>query len=181
MSNRNYSDEIRDLVDSMTLTGEFVARLVADDIVEKLRANDPELLSGWLNERAGEILGDYIRHRCNSTRSHVRSMAGRRAFAEAAEAFAETRIAAVFDPFRVVYVVNDEDLRRPVADMTGADHLYVASGYALSAKQSLMEEAFHRAVAKKVGGKRTSEVFTTEQYESMYRSITRRDGAPGVA
>lgn len=174
-TDRDYNTEILNLVKEMTPAGDFTARLVADDVINKLRANDPELLAGWLDLRAGEILGAWIAAHYNSLRSRTRIMAPRRAFAEAAERFTETREPVILDPFAAVYVVDHENLRRRVADMTGADHSFVADRYADDKHTAAMLEAFHRAVAKKVGDKRTADVFSTDQYLAMYRSITRTE------
>jgi hypothetical protein len=49
--------------------------------------------------------------------------------------------------------------------------MYVASRYHETAAVAKMREAFHKAVAKRVGDRRTEEVFTEEEYDAMYRSI----------
>lgn len=178
-SDRDYNAEILELVQEATTAGDFVARLVADDIVDKLRANDPDLLAGWLNQRAGEILGSWIAVHYNGLRNRSRAMAPRRAFAEAAERFTGSggTDTSALDPFSAMYVVDHTHLRRRVADMTGADHTFVADRYADDKNTAAMLEAFHRAVAKRVGDKRTEDVYSAEQYMAMYRSITRANPA----
>lgn len=176
-ADRDYDQEFRQLIDSVIPTSEFVARLLAEDVVEKLRANDPGLLAGWLDLHAGDIIGDYVRSRCNSIRARSRTAIPRRAFAEAVERFTANNDPVVFDPFAAVYVVNNDNLRRRVADMTSADHLFVADRYADDKNTAAMLEAFHRAVAKKIGTLRTADVFSPDQYLEMYQSITRTGAA----
>ena len=79
----------------------------------------------------------------------------------------------------VTHVVNAEGLHKRAADMTGPDHLFVAEHtYQRSANVALMYAAFHRRVAARVGKSRTADVYTEQQYEAMFASITR---APGTA
>lgn len=172
---RDFNAEILDLVKNMTPVGDFTARIVAEDVIAKLRANDPGLLAGWLDLRAGEILGAWIVAHYNSLRSRSRVMAPRKAFAEAAERFTDTGDIATLGPFGAVYVVDHANLRRRVADMVGDDHLFVADHYADDKHTAAMLEAFHRAVAKKIGTQRTADVFSADQYLTMYRSITRTE------
>jgi len=49
---RDYAAEMRAVIDSETSHGPYVSRQAAADIVEKLRANDPHLLDGWLSQPA---------------------------------------------------------------------------------------------------------------------------------
>ncbi|HEY8977706.1 MAG TPA: hypothetical protein VIN75_26060 [Burkholderiaceae bacterium] len=180
MPGRDYLAEMNAAIDAALPDGDYVAPLVAHDLVEKLLATDPDLLHGWCEARYEPILADFIHHKVKARRSASREASARAAFAEAAGAFVASGDAlalreAVRSPFDAEYVVNGDLLRRKVRDMVGADHLFVASEYAESKQTAALLESFHRAVAKKVGGKRTSEVFTEETYLAMYRSITRQD------
>lgn len=180
MTNRDYLGEMNDAIDAMLPNGDYVAPLVAHELVEKLLANDPDLLRGWCEARYEPILADFIHHKVKGRRSASREAAARSAFAEAAGSFAATGNVtalreAVRSPFDTEYVVNHGLLRRKVRDMTGPDHLFVAREYAESKQTAMLLESFHRAVAKKVGQQRTGEVFTEETYLAMYRSITRRE------
>lgn len=180
MTNRDYLGEMNDAIDAMLPNGDYVAPLVAHELVEKLLANDPDLLRGWCEARYEPILADFIHHKVKGRRNASRESLARSTFAEAAGAFAATRDAsalreAVRSPFDAEYVVNGALLRRKVRDMAGPDHLFVASEYAESKQTAALLESFHRAVAKRLGPRRTSEVFTEETYLAMYRSITRRE------
>ena len=57
--------------------------------------------------------------------------------------------------------------------MTGKDHLFVAADYDRDARPLLLLAAFHQAVAKKVGRKRTADVFSEAEYDRLYRSIVK--------
>jgi hypothetical protein len=177
---RDYLTEMNDVIDAALPDGDYVAPVVAHDLVEKLLANDPDLLRGWCEARYEPILADFIHHKVKGRRNASRESLARTAFAEAAREFTASGDVsalreAVRSPFDAEYVVSHGLLRRKVRDMVGADHLFVAKEYAETKQIAALLESFHRAVAKKIGGKRTSEVFTEETYLAMYRSITRRE------
>ncbi|WP_329215118.1 hypothetical protein OG352_06065 [Streptomyces sp. NBC_01485] len=161
--------------------GDYTAPLVAADLVDRLRAEDPDLLAGWLDLRAAVFLADAIARKSNSKRQATRVGAPRRAFAEAARSFADTGDAAALSPFAAEYVVDEDNTRRTVARMTAADCLFVAGRYDETARQAKLEASFHRAVAKKVGKGTVGDAFTEEQYLTMYRSLTGRSQAPTIA
>jgi len=177
---RDYLAEMNETINAALPDGDYVVPVVAHDLVEKLVANDPDLLRGWCEARYELTLADFIHHKVKNRRSVSRESLARTAFAEAARDFAASADAsalrkAVRSPFDAEYVVDSALLRRKVRDMTGPDHLFVADGYAETEQTAALLKSFHRAVAKRTGGRRTGEVFTEETYRAMYRSITRRD------
>ncbi len=178
---RDFLGEMSDLIDAVLPDGDYVAPVVAHDLVEKLRANDTELLAGWLDVRAEVTMTAYISDRIKNRRQSSRESTARGVFGAAAERFATTgdgaalRHATAISPFDAEHVVNDGLLRRRVGEMTGPDHLFVAKEYADAKQTAALLESFHKAVAKKVGDRKTKDVFTEDQYMDMYRSITRRD------
>lgn len=175
---RNYQAEMHAAANAAIPEGEFITALVAHELVDKLRATDPELLEGWLRERAEVIVGDYIHHLVKNRRRPPSPEAAKRMnFAAAASVFAERGDAEEFresvrSPFTFHYVVRDDQLRKPVGDMNGADLRYVANSFQATKQQAAFRESFFRAAAKRVGDKCVKEVFTVEQYTSMYRSVT---------
>lgn len=178
---RDYLADMNAAIEEAIPDGDYTAPIVAAELVDRLRAEDPDLLSGWLHLRAGVFLADAVARKSNSKRQAARASAPRRAFAEAARSFAETADEAVFSPFAAEYVVDEQNTRRTVARMTAADCLFVASRYEDTARQAKLEGAFHRAVAKKVGSRTVGEAFTEEQYLTMYRSVTGRSSVPVAA
>lgn len=175
---RNYLADMNDAIEAAIPDSDYTAPLVAAELVDRLRADDPDLLTGWLNLRAPTILADTIARRSNSRRQAARVSAPRRAFAEAARSFADRGDGAALRPFAAEFVVDEANTRRTVARMTAGDCLFVARRYDDTAQQAKLEAAFHRAVAKKVGKQTVGEAFTEEQYLTMYRSVTGRSQAP---
>src|SRR5438045_2332410 len=100
------------IIDAVTTEGEVVARVIADEIVEKLRDVNPELLHDWLEARAPEVLAEHVRNRLNSKRAYARSQHSRSVFAAAAAEFAETRDPKAFALFDSLVVVDGAGLRR---------------------------------------------------------------------
>jgi len=178
---RDYLADMNTAIEDAIPDGDYTAPLVAADLVERLRAEDPGLLSGWLDLRASVFLADAVARRSNSRRQAARVGAPRRAFAEAARTFGETREATVLRPFAAEYVIDDANTRRAVAHMTAPDCRFVADRYDDTARHAKLEAAFHRAVAKKIGVRTVGEVFSEDQYLEMYRSVTGRAQVPAAA
>lgn len=174
VTDRDYIAEMSRAVEDAIPEGDYVASVVAAELVEHLREQDPELLSGYLHLKAAVILADVVARRSNSKRQAARSGAPRRAFAEAASSFATDGDVKVLSPFAVEYVVDESNTRRAVANMTADDCRFVAAKYEDAARISKLEAAFHRAVGKKIGSKVIGEVFTEGQYLEMYRSVTQQ-------
>jgi hypothetical protein len=173
---RDYLGEIYAELDRAVPEGGYIAAVVARDVIKKLKTSDPELVSGFGWMRAELDAADYLARRSNSTRQTARIMAPRTAFADAIEEFENTGETKILRDFLTAeYVVNDENLRLKLADMTGSDHRYVASRYGDTAKRAASLEAFHQAVAKHVGDRRTGDVYTSEQLVMMYRSLVGED------
>lgn len=178
---RDYLADMNAAIEDAIPDGDYTAPLVAADLVERLRAEDPDLLTGWLELKAAVFLADAVARRSNSRRQAARVGAPRKVFAEAARSFAGSGDATVLSPFAAEFVVDEENTRRTVARMTAEDCRFVAGRYDETARQAKLEASFHRAVAKKLGARVVGEVFTEEQYLTMYRSVTGRSEGPGLA
>jgi len=149
---------------AIPVKGILTARQVAEKLHEELEADDPALLYGWLRANAVQFLSNIIGERLRSERSRYRN-AGRRKFGQAAEA---GDLSSYFDQR---YVVNDGNEWKKLADMTGPDHRFVASQYVRSSKTDALLAKFHEAVARKVGNRRTEEVYSAEQLYKLEQSI----------
>lgn len=142
--------------------GDFVPALIAEKVISNC---DAAVLDAWLHERAPYFLTAEISSWLRSERSRAHHHAKAVAFGQAVEEGSVSE-------FSVVYEVDEDHTRRRVADMTAADHRFVAAAYHRSARTDLMLAAFHKAVAKKIGRRKTSEALTEEQYVRLMRSIS---------
>ena len=176
---RGYIAEMAAAIEAATAGSGWVAAIVAQKLHASLLENDPDLLDGWLHMVAPDVLRQAITLRARQRNGAARRGAKVRDFAEAARDVEDAddgeREAAgirLLSLFESIHTVDDSDTRKRACDMTGPEHRFVADAYRERAKPHLMLAAFHSAVAKKVGKRLTSDVFTAEQYEQMYLSIT---------
>lgn len=153
--------------------GDFVPAVVAAKVHAVLLETAPDVLDEWLRANSVIFLTDRIGQRLRQKRAVAAHQAKARAFGDAAVR-AERGDVTAMRHFDVSYPVDDQNTWRRVGDMTGSDHLFVASRYQASGAYDLMIAAFHRAVAKKVGKKATAEVLTEEQYDALLRSVVKQ-------
>lgn len=171
-TSRDYTAEMSATITEALGEGDIVAPLVAEKLHARLLEADPDLLDGWLRAGAVHFLTRAIGDRDRRERTAARTRGEARRFRTASDA-AEVGEGEALSMFVTVrYVVDDDETRRVLGDMTGADHLFVADGYRESAAKARMLEAFHRAVAKRVGKRKTSDAFSEAEYQKLYDSIT---------
>lgn len=169
---RNYSHEMSEIFDRIMTSGDdLVVSVEASKLVARLAETDPDLLRGWLANNAEQFVSDALGARLRSKRAYVRRTSQVRAFSAAAQSGDLTRL----HPFRIRHIVDEHNTQRSVGHMTGDDHVFVAQSYDMSAQTSQMLAAFHRAVARKVGSRRTEEVMDEDTYLRLYESIVRGD------
>ncbi len=168
---RDYAAEMRALIDAETGHGPYVSRVIAREIVEKLEANDPDLLTGWLNAQAEQLVWSAINLRDRSQRASARTTASRSAFASAAKDH-ETGDSTALGRFLGCRYVVEDGTRRVLAELTKADLLFVAEGYESSARESAMEAAFFRAIAKKVRTGCVADHFDEAKLAELRRSLS---------
>lgn len=167
---------VDEVIEKFTPEGDFVPARVVEDAMQWLEENDPEALTEWMWSRRLPILKLHYQRKLQSQRTATQHRARARAFGEAVSSFDEGDVEPL-SHFDVVHVVDGDDTRRRVGDMTGEDHFFVAETHREKAKPHLLAEAFHRQVARKVGDKRTADVMDEETYERLYVSIVRGEAA----
>jgi hypothetical protein len=170
---RNYATEMRATIDAETADGPYMSVVVAARIVEKLEATDPELLQGWLSTQAVQFVRMAINARDCSTRTHARATAGRSVFKEMADAAEAGDAEPLGSWLRTVFVLEDGSRQR-LAEMRAADLTFVADDYGRRAADALMQESFLRALAKKVGKRKVSDVYDEDKLAQLWQSITER-------
>jgi hypothetical protein len=170
MTERNYAAELRAVIDAETAGGPYVSRAVAEHVVEKLRATDRELLSGWLDAQAEHFVWQLINDRDRSTRSHARASSKPNAFNKDAKATGGGDRASLARWLTVPFVVEDGSRKR-LADMSKDDLLFVGDAYDAQARENKMTAAFMRAIARKVGTKTVKDHYTDEQLSVMWQSL----------
>lgn len=169
---RDFAAEMRAVIDAEA-TGTYVPIAVATHIAEKLRQTDPELLAGWLDAQAEQILRHTINLRDCSQRTAARHSQPRSVFAEdaaAAEAGEPERLAGWLG---TRFTVEDGS-RKPLAEMGKDDLLFVADAYEARARENRLTAAFAKAIARKVKTGVVGDHFTADQLSTMWDSLAGR-------
>lgn len=168
---RDFIAEMRAVIDAETANGPYVSAVVAEHIVEKLSANDPELLDGWLHVQAVSL----IRHAINlmdcSKRSHARTATRRGVFAKAVEEHEKGNAEPLVVWLNVPFPVEDGSRKR-LAELTAADLKFVAAEYENRAAENALTAAFMRKLAAKVGRGTVADKFTDDQLIAMWNSLS---------
>ncbi len=167
---RDYRAEMRAVIDAETAAGNYVSGLVAEQIVRKLAATDPELLDGWLHANAAFLVRHFINLRDCSTRTRARTQARRVEFAAAAGEFEAGDDTAMTSFLDVVHVVEDGS-RKKLADLTASDLNHVATDYEERAAENAMHATFLRTLAKKVGKRTVGQVFDENKLTELWLSL----------
>jgi hypothetical protein len=170
---RDFVAQMRAAIDAETGDGPYVSRVVAEHIVHKLRATDPDLLDGWLHAQAEHFLWQAINDRDRSTRARGKEAAKRATFGKAAAAF-ENGDTEPLTQFLAMPFPVEGGSRKRLADLTGDDLAYVADDYGRRATENAMTEAFLRALAKRVQHGVVADHFTEQQLADMWTSLTRK-------
>ncbi len=162
---------VRQVIDEVA-AGHYTPPIAASEIVAKLRQHEPEVLTAWLDAQAERLVWQVILDRDRSRRSRATHRGRSSAFREAEQAAMEagdvTPLRAFLD---APYTVADGS-RRPLTDLRHDDLVYVADRYGDRVRSNAMHEAFMRALAKKVTGRRAvGDVFSDDQLSSMWSSL----------
>jgi hypothetical protein len=177
-----FHDRLREFREA--IDGDFVVLVEAEQFHKLMERDHPDELAEWQTAKTVEFIADALGTIIRSERAKARTRAGARAFQEAAEELAAAggpENPDALDSFAQVYKVNKNNLFRSVADMTGADHRFVADQYEATGKRALMLTSFHRAVAKKVGTRRTGDVFEMAEYDRLLGSFLNPKARGGQA
>lgn len=146
------------------MLGNQANSVTAAEIVSNLRAQDPALLTDWLDGRAAAIVTDYLNSLDRADRARARSGADARRFADMATRFSAGEDTAGFE----AHYSLTNGVRKRLGDMTGRDHLFVSNRYERSSARDKFLAQVHLAISDRVGERRTEEVFTETEYAAMF-------------
>lgn len=169
---RDFIGEMEAFVRDQCGGGEpYTATGMAQILIEKLRLDDKPLLDGWLAAQALDILRDYISTIDRSQRAHNRRMSRRIAFRDALKEHQGGDDDALTTWLKTSFVVDENQLRKPLGDMVRGDLTFIADQYERTIASAAFEEAWFRALAKRVGKACVRDVFTEEELVKMRNSI----------
>lgn len=167
---RDHCADMAAAINAATSDGPYVPREVANELVEKLRATDPDLLSGWLDAQASHIVWQAINDRDRSTRSRLRQQSGRLKFGAAVKSHEAGDSAALHEWLSMPFSIAD-GTRTPLGGLRREDLLYVADRYQRRVDENQMWATFMRALAKKVGRGTVAEHYSEDQLAAMFGSL----------
>ncbi len=167
--------QVWELVRQAVPQGDFVPAVLGRQLLEKLMKEHPALLKAWMFEKALRSIIQQLTEHLELRRSGERLPAKRESKRESFAVAAQTRDVERLGFFDLRFAVDANRTKRRLGEMTGADHTFVAQTYTHVEKRAAMEAAFHHALARRVGDRRTDQVIDPEECERMYASIV---GAP---
>lgn len=173
---RDYATEMRQELDRATAEGPYVPRVVAGEVVDKLRATDPDLLDGWLQAQAEHFIWQAINDRDRSVRAATRHRAPRQEFSSAVTAHDQGDVTPLRKYLDMPYSVEDGSRKR-LASLTRDDLQFVGATYRRRAAENALMEAFFAALAKKVKSGVVADHYSEDQVAAMFASITGRSAA----
>jgi len=160
---------LQGLIAEVLANGDFVPAEEALRIDRLMREKHPRQHAAFLEAQSYRLYYEILQGAYQSQRQRSRHHAPASEFGRRATGKHDD--VSVFITWRCK--VDDANTQRTIGDMTGADHLYVADSYRGDKQRAAMLEAFHRAVAKKAGRRKTSEVFSEDQFLALYESIAK--------
>lgn len=173
LMNRDPVRTIRKYVDDeLARAGEtYIAGTVAARIVDRLADEDPALLIQFLQAHAIQIITRMIGEITRSQRSYTRATTARRVFAGAVERHQQGNENSLSPWLDVMYVVNTNQQRKRLRDMDHDELTWAAEDYNARARGNMLQSAFLRALAAKVGARTVGEVYTEEEIVRMWTSV----------
>lgn len=171
MGERNWVQEMDQIIERHTNVPTYQTRIVAQDIVTELLAEDPDLLNGWLQIRAADLIHETINHRDRSNRARGVIVRKQETFKDALDKFTSGDREPIHSFLATRWVVNANNDRKRLRDMNKEDLNFVAAGYEDRARQNISYAQFHWALARRVGDRTVGEVFTDEQLIHMKEQL----------
>ena len=166
---RDHLTEMVEVIDAAAKPP-YVPRTLAAKIVQRLRAEDPKLLEGWLDASAEHFVWQAINDRDRSRRSYSSAHASATAFGRAAEA-AEAGDSAQLRTFLDSRYTIADGTRRPLGKLKHADLSFVADRYQQRERRNAFRKVFFQTLAKKVTVGTVEDHYTEEQLATMWASL----------
>lgn len=170
---RDLAKDVRVVVDQeLERAGDtFIAGQVAQKIVNRLRAEDPELLAKFLDQHAIAIITRMVGDISRAQKTHARAHSGGKQYAKALERHAAGEPAALAAWLDTLYVVTTDQQRKQLRDMDKQDLEFAINDYVQRARINSLQATFLRALAQKVGARTVGEVYTDEELGRMWSSL----------
>jgi hypothetical protein len=175
MGERDFTREMDLVIERHTGVDTYQSRIVAQDIVSELLAQDPDLLNGWLQVRAADLLHDAINYRDRSRRARGVIEEKKQDFNDVLDDF----VAGKTEPLRsflgTMHAVDRENNRKKLRNMNRTDLGFLADRYQDRARENGFLAAFYRELSRRVGDRTVGDVFSEAQIQAMRAQFTGTD------
>lgn len=161
-------DAMRSWLDS--IEGDIVVSVEAGKFVAQQRETNPVEFHAWLDENAERFVTEIMGRISVSDRAKAQRRSSSTGFADAAKRFAEGDETALDPVLDVRYVIDDDNTRRRLKEMTWSDLDFAASSYEYLAASNGNEAKVLRAIQKKLpknGSRCVGDVFSDAQLRSL--------------
>lgn len=148
----------------------WVAGVIALQVVERLRVENPALLAKWLDLNAVEAVRTMVSAVDRMMRQDARARSDS-VFKGAVVRHQGGDPQALAPWLETVYVVTTDYQRKKLMDMDSDDLKFAASAYTKRAKTNAVQAAFLRAVADRIGDMTVGQVFDDETLSRLWRSL----------
>ncbi len=183
VTDRDYLAEVREEVnDYLDSHDHVISAEVANDLVTRWEARDPELLDGWLHARSRQLLRDYVYTTSLSRGARQGRIAQQGRFAKFAAGM-EDALEGGIEKGREFYRYHSVTegpllIRKPLSDLTAKQVGEVRDRYKQAAKDNAFYGRVYEAVRKRVAAKGddavVADVYTPEQLENMFDRTTKQ-------
>lgn len=172
-SPRDFATDMRKLIDEYRNVDTYNATDVAHRVVDRLLAEDRELLYGWLQGHAVATVATAVRSIDASSRAQARQNPAS-VFAAAVAEFEEFGNSEPLKSgfLQAVYVVSDAHDRKELRYMTAEEVLFVAASYEDRARANNMEATFFRVLAGKLGLHKVGDMFNNVELAELRTKVT---------
>jgi hypothetical protein len=151
--------------------GSYALPLVAAQIIEKLRRDDPRLLASWLDDNAQRFIYEALVKRDGHVRRESKERAKRRVFHSASGDGGGETDEEQLESFLDVPFLSESGTK-PLGKMTGADLKFAVGKYERRSVDNRMTAAFLEALANQVAADQmVEEVLDEDQVRHVYHEF----------
>lgn len=129
-------------------------------ITTKIMADRPGDVDEWVAEHRGLMFSRWVGDILRFDRIAERKRAPLEEIIE--------RTATGMSLFNLSYVVNDDNVRKSLGELTGNDHRYVADSYRKQSEVMSNYSDLHHKIADTVGRKLTRTVYTETELRNLF-------------
>ena len=170
MKQRNVSAQMSLLINEMAV-GTYVPGVVAKQIVDHLKENDPKLLHDWLLAHAEGFIRNAINNRDKANRATNRTLARRNEFKQAAKQL-EGGDPEALTNFLNEAVETENGTKVPLKKLDAPGLEWAAYRFGVRAQENGLRKVYLETLAKKLSpGQTVGDIYTEDDLARIWNSI----------